>query len=122
MVTSSVYALLLLDIVLTVAAQLVLRIGAQRLAGQGLSLSLIFEPLKNSFLLLGIVLYAISFFLYVFILSKLQLNVVYPVATGTILILITLTSYFFFRETLGALQMLGITAILVGIFLVLLPQ
>lgn len=117
-----IYLLLILDIFLTVSAQLSLRAGAIKLGGSGLSLSIVLEPLKNAFLFLGLVLYGVSFFLYVFILSKLQLNVVYPVATGAILIFITLASYLFFKETLNTVQAVGIGAILIGIFLVLLPK
>lgn len=121
MTSSWIYALLVFDIFLTVSAQLSLRVAAHRLH-EGLSFALLLEPLKNSFLFLGMILYAVSFFLYVFILSKLQLNVVYPVATGTILICITLASYWLFKETLTALQVGGIGFILIGIVLVLLPQ
>ena len=116
-----IYLLLLFDIMLTVSAQLALRMGARQLQS-GLSFALIFEPLKNMFLLAGMALFAVSFFLYVFILSKLQLNIVYPVATGTILVLITILSHFFLKETLTTLQVVGILTILVGVVLVLLPR
>ncbi|MEK7642985.1 MAG: hypothetical protein AAB372_00850 [Patescibacteria group bacterium] len=116
------YALLIVDITLTVAAQLLLRTGAARLSGQGVSFSIILEPLKNMFLLGGMVLYGVSFFLYILVLSRLQLNMLYPVATGSALVLITILSYIFFRETLTVLQVTGIVAILLGIVLVLLPR
>lgn len=116
-----IYLLLFLDIILTVSAQLVLRIGAKNLQS-GLSFALVFEPLKNMFLLAGMALFGVSFFLYVFILSKLQLNIVYPVATGTILVLITVISHFFLKEILTTLQAIGIVAILIGVVLVLLPR
>ena len=116
-----IYLLLLLDIILTVSAQLALRVGAKNLQS-GLSFALLFEPFKNMFLLGGMAIFAVSFFLYVFILSKLQLNIAYPVATGIILVLITLISHFFLKETLTALQAAGILAILIGVVLVLLPR
>ena len=74
------------------------------------------------FLLGGMVLYGVSFFLYILVLSRLQLNMLYPVATGSALVLITILSYIFFRETLTVLQVTGIVAILLGIVLVLLPR
>ena len=117
-----IYLLLFIDIILTVSAQLSLRVGAERMWSSSFSLGILTEPLKNIFLFTGLLLYAISFFLYVFILSKLQLNVVYPVATGTILVLITAFSYFFLKETLTVIQIVGIAAILVGVILILLPR
>ncbi len=122
MVLPSIYYLLALDVVFTVSAQVLLRIGAHRLGGSGLSASLIFEPLKNIYLFLGLFLYAVSFFLYIVVLSKIQLSVAYSVGVGTGLILITIISYFFFKETLTALQITGIGVILVGIIFVLLPR
>jgi len=116
-----IYWLLLLDIFLTVSAQLVLRTGAHRLSS-GLSLSIVLEPLKNIFLFTGLLLYAVSFFLYVFVLSRLQLHVVYPIAVGTTLVLITLASYLLLKETITIIQIIGIAAILIGVILVLIPR
>src|SRR3990167_3577172 len=116
-----IYWLLLLYIFLTVSAQLVLRTGAHRLSS-GVSLSIVLEPLKNTFLFTGLLLYAVSFFLYVFILSRLQLHVVYPIAVGATLILITLASYLFLKESVTVLQVVGVCAILLGIFLLLLQK
>src|SRR3989338_1348563 len=116
-----IYWLLLLDIFLTVSAQLVLRTGAHRLSS-GLSLSIVLEPLKNIFLFTGLLLYAVSFFLYVFVLSRLQLHVVYPIAAGTTLVLITLASYLLLKETITIIQIIGIAAILIGVILVLIPR
>jgi len=122
MTSPLIYALLMLDILFTVSAQLMLRTGAKRIAGEGLSLGIIFEPLKNGFLFAGIVLYGVSFFLYIFLLSRLQLNIVYPIAIGVGLVLITTFSYFFLKETISMLHLAGIIAILSGVILILLPK
>ncbi len=122
MASPLIYALLMLDIIFTVSAQLMLRTGAKRIAGEGLSLGIIFEPFKNGFLFAGVVLYAVSFFLYVFILSRLQLNIVYPVSVGVMLVLITAFSYIFLKEALSTLHVVGIAAILFGVILILLPK
>ncbi len=122
MALSWVYALLFIDVLLTVSAQLALRAGAMRLGEHGFSLGIVLEPLKNMFLLLGVGLYAISFFLYVFILSRLQLNVAYPVATGAILVIIAVASHFWLNEHITFPHIVGIAAILVGIVLILLPK
>jgi multidrug transporter EmrE-like cation transporter len=116
-----IYFILFIDIVLTVTAQLLLRVGAQRLPGE-FSLALILAVLRNWYLLGGVVLFGTAFFLYVFVLSRLQLNMVYPVATGTTLILITTFSYFFLHEAITARQIAGIGAIAAGIFFVMMPK
>ncbi|OGZ42351.1 MAG: hypothetical protein A3C80_00795 [Candidatus Ryanbacteria bacterium RIFCSPHIGHO2_02_FULL_45_43] len=117
-----IYFLLLVDIVFTVGAQLALRVGAQRIGTESISFALLLEPFRNVFILTGLILFAVSFFIYIFILSKLQLSIVYPVATGSILALITVASHFFLKEALTGVQAIGIVAILVGVVLVLLPR
>lgn len=117
-----VYVLFALDILLTVGAQLALRVGAGRLGKDGFSFSILLEPAKNGFLFLGLFFYGVSFFLYIFILSRLQVHIVYPVAVGTTLILITLASYFLLKETITTIQIVGACAIVIGIFLLLLPK
>lgn len=117
-----IYGLLFVDIVLTVLAQLTLRAGALRLASLGFGIPLIRALFRNIYLLFGLFLYGISFFLYVFLLSKLQLSIVYPIATGTILAVITIAAHFIFNESLGPFQVVGIVCIFLGIVLVLLPR
>lgn len=116
-----IYLLLILDICFSVAAQLLLRVGAKQFSG-GFTLALIPEVLRNRYLLGGMTLFGISFFLYVVVLSRLQINVAYPVAAGTGLVLITAFSYFFLNEFLTMRQVAGIGAIAAGIFLVLMPK
>ena len=116
-----IYFLLAIDIFLTVAAQMALRVGAGRLAGGGI-VSLFFEPLKNIYIFAGMGFFAISFFLYTFILSKLQLSIAYPVATGIVFALIALLSHVVLKESLTAMQAVGIVVILIGVVLVLLPR
>ncbi len=110
--------LILLENALAVAAQLSLRRGAARFADQPLALSILLEPVRNPFILSGLLLHGMSFFLYIFILSKLRLNVLYPVATGLSIVLITILSVLLLGERLSAGQGVGIAAIAGGIALV----
>src|SRR6266404_1525053 len=101
--------LILLENALAVAAQLSLRRGAARFADQALSILL--EPVRNPFILSGLLLHGMSFFLYIFILSKLRLNVLYPVATGLSIVLITILSVVLLGERLSAAQGVGIALV-----------
>lgn len=111
-----VYLLIAIDIFLAVVAQVALRMGSTNLTGAGLSLVL--EPFKNPYIFMGLFLYAVSFFLYIVILEKFPLSIIYPVITGGILIFVTISSYLFLKETLTLTHILGIFAILSGIILV----
>lgn len=113
--------LVIIETLLAVAAQLLLRHGAMNLRG-GLSFALVIEPFRNLSVFSGLVLHGISFFLYIYILSKLQLNVFYPIATGATIVMIAILSTLLLEEALTAMQMVGIVTIVVGIFLVFLTH
>jgi multidrug transporter EmrE-like cation transporter len=110
--------LILLENILAVSAQLALRRGAQRFADAPLGPSILLEPLRNPYIMSGLLLHGLSFFLYIFVLSKLRLNVLYPVATGLSIVLITVVSVVLLGERLTAAQAAGIAAITSGIALV----
>lgn len=116
-----IYLLLLVETCLAVAAQLVLRHGAKMLGDQDLGLGILLEPIKNPYIFAGLALHGVSFFLYVFILSRLRLNVVYPVSTGATIVLISVLSVYLLSEPLNVVQAIGIVTIIVGIGLVFLP-
>lgn len=116
-----IYALLVIEMCLAVAAQLVLRHGAQMLGDQELGLGIILEPFRNPWIFSGLALHGVSFFLYVFILSRLRLNIVYPVSTGGTIVLISVLSVFLLSEPLNGIQAVGILTIIAGICLVFIP-
>ena len=78
---------------------------------------LIPKILQNSLLVLGVILFGISFLFYLFSLSKFQLSVIYPIFVSAGIIIVALASWFFLKETLSVLQILGIISIIFGIFL-----
>jgi multidrug transporter EmrE-like cation transporter len=113
--------LILIETLLAVSAQLLLRHGAMRLQGQVLGAEFLLEPLRNLPILGGLVLHGASFYLYIYILSRLRLNVLYPVATGASLVLITILSVVLLKEAISLPQAIGIVTIMVGIVLVFVP-
>lgn len=113
--------LIVIEICLAVSAQLLLRHGALRLEGQALTPAFLLEPLHNLPILAGLALHGASFYLYVYILSRLQLNVLYPVATGASVVLVTILSVVVLKETIALSQAAGIVAIMLGIVLIFLP-
>ena len=70
--------LIIIETVLVVVAQLMLRHGAIKLDMPSLGIGIVAEAVQNVWIMSGLALHGISFFLYVFILSKLKLSVFYP--------------------------------------------
>ncbi len=113
-----IITLIVIETLLVVVAQLMLRHGAIKLEMPMLSSGIILETIQNIWIMSGLALHGVSFFLYVIILSKLRLNVFYPVATSASLILITVLSVLILKEKITAVQTVGICVIMVGMVLV----
>lgn len=69
----------------------------------------------NLYVFSGVLLYGISFLLYVFLISKNELGYIIPLTTALVYILIFVSSYFIFHEIFTVLKVIGIALILSGI-------
>lgn len=98
----------------------VLKLGVLDFSIQGL-LGLIPRILQNVWLLGGLFLLGVAFLLWLFVISKIKLNVAYPVVASLTIGLISLFSWLLFKEHLGLIQILGIALIIFGILLLLRP-
>ncbi|MFH1575557.1 MAG: SMR family transporter [Candidatus Nealsonbacteria bacterium] len=113
--------ILIIPILTASIAQLFFKKGVLKLGSLDFSLANIFSLipriLQNGWLLGGMVLFGISFLFYLFVLSKYQLNIAYPIIVSAGIIIISSASWFFFKETLSWLQVSGIVLIIFGIFI-----
>ncbi len=118
-----VFLLLIVSIFTTVGAQLCFKKGVLKLGELNFSfaqtISLISQIFQNVWLLAGVCLFGISFILWLFVISKLQLNVAYPVVLSCQVALVSFGSWFLFKEYLSFFQIFGIVFIVLGIFLLL---
>lgn len=65
----------------------------------------------------GIILYGLSFFIYTFLISKYDLGYIIPLATAVVYILIFVASFIIFKESFTMIKIMGISFILVGLVL-----
>jgi drug/metabolite transporter (DMT)-like permease len=114
------FILLGVSIIATVLSQLLFKKGMVLAGDINFSLKNILFLIKyiitNPFLLSGIFLYGVSFILWLMVLSRLKLSMVYPI-TSLNFILVVAASYFIYNEQLTALQYGGIFLIITGIVL-----
>lgn len=68
-------------------------------------------------LVIGFVLYVITFFLWLIILQKFKLTYVSPVAYGIAFIMICIISYFLLGEVISTIQYFGVVLIIVGVII-----
>jgi|SRR3989344_770758 len=83
----------------------------------GLDLTGVSRILQNYWLWGGIIFLALTFLLYLLILSRVQLNIIYPAMVSGTIIFVTIASRLFFNEVLSWPQILGVLIIIFGIFL-----
>jgi len=114
-----------LAILSTAAAHLLLKKGMLLVGQLDFSLSnllnLFLQIFQNIYLFFGLISFGLGFFFWLFVLSKIQLNIAYPIMTSLNFCLVIVGSWFFFREELSSLQILGIGLIILGIYLLLKP-
>lgn len=112
---------LLVSVITASTAQIFLKKGVLNLTNINLSFSgllkLFASIFQNKWLFLGSLLFVFSFIFYLFVLSKLQLNLAYPVMVSAGIVLVAIGSWIFFQEQISQLQILGIFLIILGIFL-----
>jgi len=118
---NQLYLISLIPILTAATAQVffkkgVLTLGELSFSVQGF-LGLIPRIFQNIWLMSGMALFGIAFLIYLFVLSKFQLNIIYPILVSSGIVIISLASWVFFKEALSWLQILGIVFIVFGIFL-----
>lgn len=109
--------LILIFYVLSTSAGLILiKMGA----ATGMPFALIEGKLRTNFNILnvsGLGFYALSFVLYVYLVSRFQLGYIVPVTAGLVYILVFTASFFIFKEPFTVTKIFGILLILIGLFL-----
>ncbi|MBI2450068.1 MAG: hypothetical protein HYV47_00870 [Candidatus Nealsonbacteria bacterium] len=73
--------------------------------------------ISNYWLVAGLFFMVLTFLLYLLILSRTQLNIVYPVMISGTIIFVAIASSFIFKENLSLPQVFGIVVVISGIFL-----
>ena len=117
------YLILFTTLTLAVSAQVLLKKGASTLGEAVTSGRNIIEfgflIFKNVYILGGAALLAVTFVIWVWLLSRMQLNIAYPIAVSFQILLLSTASWFLVKESLSPVQIIGIGVIIFGTFLIL---
>lgn len=115
------YIFLVTALVFNASANILMKLGAERLQAEGAdlgSLSLMEKGLtlaSNWQLMLGLVLFASNVAFYVLALKNINLSIAYPIMTSGGFLIISLFSVYYLREHLSPIQIGGIAMIALGI-------
>jgi small multidrug resistance pump len=69
----------------------------------------------NFYIIAGVLMYGLSFLLYMFLISKNELGYIIPLTTALVYVLIFVSSYFIFHEVFTATKIAGILLIIGGL-------
>ena len=113
--------LILLSVLLNTAAQLLLKGGMNRIGELTFSWTNLFpiglQIASNPLIILGMAFYVLSVFVWLAVLSKVEVSVAYPIVSLGY-ITTAIAAYYLFGEQLTLLRMLGIGVIMLGVYLV----
>lgn len=114
--------LLLTSVCLNVTGNFLLKKGVLTIGGiSGEKVKLIPELTRaatSPFIIIGLVLYGLSFIIWLRVLTISDLSRAYPIFATIVFLLTTVISILFFKENVSLLRFIGIIVILVGIFIV----
>ena len=101
-----------------VAAQLSLRKGMMNIQINEISFQKVVEIVSSMYVWAGLFFYAISFALYLYILSKFEVSYIYPIIMSAGFVLLLTFSVLFLNEAFTLKKILGILIISAGIFII----
>lgn len=106
--------LIAIYIMFTVSGITLMKVGT----GKAFEVSLTggnFKIVFNYILLCGILCYLLSFILYIFLISKYNLNYIVPLTTGLVYILIFVLSLTLFKEPVSVTSVIGFFLVIAGV-------
>lgn len=112
------YGLALVSIVLGALGQVILKSGADKIGSLSLSASSLFSDLlriiKTPQILSGMVFFGLSSLLWIKVLTRSELSLVYPMVSLSY-ILVAILSFLLFKEQFTMQKILGIAVIITGV-------
>ncbi|MHB8253191.1 MAG: SMR family transporter [Acidiferrobacter sp.] len=120
-VTMRYLPLILFGVMLNAAAQLVLKEGMRRIGYFAFDWANVvpigLRVVLNPFVFGGLVIYVISFVIWLLVLSRVQVSFAYPMLSLGY-IMNAVAGYYLFQETLSPTRIIGIAVIVLGTYLI----
>jgi len=113
-----IIGLIVVSAIINSSANLLIKLGARKIHAQK-SIYEIFEVIfLNLPLLTGLLFFGLSFILYAYILSKVNLNIAYPILTSICFVMVNLGAFIFFGEKFSIMHIVGLIVIILGIWII----
>ncbi len=111
--------ILILNVIVGAVGNILFKVGAGKLPAFEVKnfLADSWRMISNPYILAGIILLALNFPLYSFLIQKMKLAVAFPLVTSLTFFAVVLISFFSFKESLNAAQYIGIALLTAGLWL-----
>jgi drug/metabolite transporter (DMT)-like permease len=118
---SIIFTLILLAVFFNTVAQLVLKVGMEKIGTFAFSWSnfipIILKAAASPWIVLGIIIYVGSVRVWLMVLSRTPVSIAYPISSLAY-ITSAIAAYYFLGEDLNIIRVAGIVIILLGVYLV----
>jgi len=108
-----VYLLVGINVLLLVTGQILWKFGV----GKGADVKTVLTSLFSPYIMAGILLYALATLIWLYVLSREQFSIIYPLQS-TAYILGVLVAWLIFREAIPLTRWVGVLFISAGVFLI----
>lgn len=116
-----IFSLILLGVLLNAGAQLLLKAGMSHIGHFSFTMAnalpIGFKAFTNFYILSGLLSYVISVLVWMMVLSRVQVSYAYPMLSIGYIVN-AVAAYFLFGEALTLSRIIGITVIVIGVFLI----
>ncbi|MDR1365756.1 MAG: EamA family transporter [Holosporales bacterium] len=112
--------LLAFQITLNAGTQIILKSGVNSLSfdlAKRSLLQILFETITNWYVVIGVFCYALSFGIWLYLLSKLEVSYLYPMGSISYVIA-AVAGHYLLKESLSPVRIAGILVIVIGVCLV----
>ena len=92
------------------------QLGSQRISA-GNALDIFLKILQSPLMLLALIIYGLGFMSWIFLLSRNELSLVYPVVLSINIAVMLIASALIFHESINLVQLLGTFVVIAGIYL-----
>ncbi|UCG70930.1 MAG: EamA family transporter [Thermoplasmata archaeon] len=111
------YIVLGLAIIFNAIANILMKIGMLKVYGSENIFHVVSKSVAHPVIPLGIISFILALICYLYVLSKLNLSVAYPMMTSLGFIIVILASWAFLKESITTIQVVGFVFIILGVWM-----
>lgn len=111
------YVILGLAILFNAMANILMKMGMLRVDNNLNIFSMASKSISQPAIPLGIISFVLALVCYLYVLSKLNLSIAYPIMTSLGFLIVILASWTFLKESITAIQIVGFVFIILGVWL-----